>query len=493
MKIGDICERTGMTERTIRFYAERGLVSPAREKRNGREYMEFSEEDVSALEDIAALRDVGFPIEDIRRMQLEPESIPALVEERRAMLEGEAKESALAAAAVGLASAKQSGDVHSLAAALRLATAALPKAEVCALVPGENDGGWQEQKRETPPPRAPRDEWQNTSGMGEMSEVPFEYRGKWNWGAFLWPAVWGIGNHVYQALLCCIPIVGFFAAFYVAAKGYELAWRSKRWDSAEQFEKSQRRWALWGLVPFAVIIVFEILSANINNAETRRTEAAARARFDVFEGAVLADSEYTSLIAGREENAGSAADTFFAEGDKWYKTEGFNRENMQYAGAYGLGFTLILSDGNTYHVECMQFGDEDEPVEITIVLDEITTVSNLISVGKYAPLNAMRERYLAKTTPVVEGSAAWAQTIGQDFTYESDPKPATENYDCFYDQPFVQEPSCDAEPFSGWCAYVRTSGGTLYYAECSDYSGGTLEQPKFTVALTVDDGYPYDG
>ena len=49
MKIKEVCERTGLTERTVRFYMQKGLIAPKGEWRNGREYSEFSETDVEML------------------------------------------------------------------------------------------------------------------------------------------------------------------------------------------------------------------------------------------------------------------------------------------------------------------------------------------------------------------------------------------------------------------------------------------------------------
>ena len=52
MKIKEVCERTGLTERTVRFYMQKGLIAPKGEWRNGREYSEFSEPDVEMLQDL---------------------------------------------------------------------------------------------------------------------------------------------------------------------------------------------------------------------------------------------------------------------------------------------------------------------------------------------------------------------------------------------------------------------------------------------------------
>lgn len=49
MQIKDVCRRTGLTERAVRFYIEKELLSPEKTWRNGREYLNFSEKDLCAL------------------------------------------------------------------------------------------------------------------------------------------------------------------------------------------------------------------------------------------------------------------------------------------------------------------------------------------------------------------------------------------------------------------------------------------------------------
>ncbi len=88
---------------------------------------------------------------------------------------------------------------------------------------------------------------QNTSGQGRAADIPDEIKG-WNWGAFLLTIFWGIGNRVWIALLFLIPIVHLVIWFYLGAKGNELAWRNKKWDSIEHFRKTQRKWMYAGIV-----------------------------------------------------------------------------------------------------------------------------------------------------------------------------------------------------------------------------------------------------
>ena len=75
MKLKEVCEATGLTRKTIRLYEEKGLLVPQKEARNGREYREYSQEDVETLREIATLRRAWFTMDEISRMQQEPEAI----------------------------------------------------------------------------------------------------------------------------------------------------------------------------------------------------------------------------------------------------------------------------------------------------------------------------------------------------------------------------------------------------------------------------------
>lgn len=67
MKIKPVCELTGLSDRTIRYYIEQSLISPAyTENYLGRKSYDFSQKDIKELNDIAVLRKFDFTIEEIR-------------------------------------------------------------------------------------------------------------------------------------------------------------------------------------------------------------------------------------------------------------------------------------------------------------------------------------------------------------------------------------------------------------------------------------------
>ena len=80
MKIKVVCEKTNLTDRTIRYYIEEGLISPSfTENYLGRKTFDFTEENVSELNDIAILRSFDFSIEEIRQILLDPSNSVSVI------------------------------------------------------------------------------------------------------------------------------------------------------------------------------------------------------------------------------------------------------------------------------------------------------------------------------------------------------------------------------------------------------------------------------
>ncbi len=68
MKINEVDQLVGIGKKAIRFYEQEGLLSPSRNPQNG--YRDYNEDDVHHLLRIKLLRKLGFPLEEIRQMQL---------------------------------------------------------------------------------------------------------------------------------------------------------------------------------------------------------------------------------------------------------------------------------------------------------------------------------------------------------------------------------------------------------------------------------------
>ena len=87
MKIREVCERTGLTDRAVRYYISEGLIKPLyTENYMGRKNFEFCDADVKALERIAVFRKFDFSVSEIRTMREKPaEIVPTVkaLEERK--------------------------------------------------------------------------------------------------------------------------------------------------------------------------------------------------------------------------------------------------------------------------------------------------------------------------------------------------------------------------------------------------------------------------
>ncbi len=102
----------------------------------------------------------------------------------------------------------------------------------------------------------------NSSGRGSGTPVPDEIKG-WNFGAFFFTWIWGIANNVWIALLALVlsPSLWLIMAVILGIKGNEWAWRSRRWDSVEQFKRVQKAWenGVFALLSVAFLIALLVV------------------------------------------------------------------------------------------------------------------------------------------------------------------------------------------------------------------------------------------
>jgi hypothetical protein len=97
-------------------------------------------------------------------------------------------------------------------------------------------------------------------GPNPYMEVPPEIR-KWNWGAFYFGWVWGVGNKAWLALLCLVPCLGFIWMFVSGAIGNQWAWKSGEFKDVEQFMAVQRTWNRAGLIALIINVGLGVLVA----------------------------------------------------------------------------------------------------------------------------------------------------------------------------------------------------------------------------------------
>ena len=108
---------------------------------------------------------------------------------------------------------------------------------------------------------------QNTSGRAK-GKIPPSIK-RWNWAAFLMPAVWGLFSGVpFTGLLFAaafLPstaqlLIMITASLFLGFKGNELAWRGKKWRSVEHFDSFQQQWTSWSVrlsaAIGAILIIF---------------------------------------------------------------------------------------------------------------------------------------------------------------------------------------------------------------------------------------------
>ena len=88
MNIKEIEERSGLTRANIRYYEQEGLLAPARRENK---YRDYSEEDLETLLRIALLRNLGFSLDEIRRLQSGELELAAAMRERSVALEARGK------------------------------------------------------------------------------------------------------------------------------------------------------------------------------------------------------------------------------------------------------------------------------------------------------------------------------------------------------------------------------------------------------------------
>lgn len=118
--------------------------------------------------------------------------------------------------------------------------------------------------------------------LNDPAEIPPELD-RWNWGAFFLNWIWGIGNSTFIALLALIPGINIIVMIVLGARGSRWAWRNRAWHDAAHFRRSQRNWAIAGLVIWIVVIAsvpaafFGVFGALKSSAAYQMTMQAVRA------------------------------------------------------------------------------------------------------------------------------------------------------------------------------------------------------------------------
>lgn len=159
----------------------------------------------------------------------------------------------------------------------------------------------------------------NSSG----ATVPDEVKGL-SWGGFFLSWIWGVANGVWLSLL--VFVVPFWH-FVLLFKGREWAWKGKRWTSIEEFKKTQKTWAIvglvlnFGLVPVYIGLMSISILATINPVEQTNKARDAKYRMDSAE--ILAASEryynnngkYPFVLSGEKVDVATFIDALIKDED----------------------------------------------------------------------------------------------------------------------------------------------------------------------------------
>jgi DNA-binding transcriptional MerR regulator len=132
MQIKQVSRQTGLSERTIRYYEQEGLVVPAQTDRNGRAFRAYSPEDVATLTHISRLRRAEFSISEIREILADANRIPGIVEPVRNRLGRETEAKRRILEVLDSLDEAQVADLPALSGSLELTTerVALPAADM---------------------------------------------------------------------------------------------------------------------------------------------------------------------------------------------------------------------------------------------------------------------------------------------------------------------------------------------------------------------------
>lgn len=95
--------------------------------------------------------------------------------------------------------------------------------------------------------------------MENYQETPQEVRG-WNWGAFCFSVVWGLGNKVYWPLLCLVPFFNIIWVFVCGINGNRWLWQTNQYQDVATFKAVQETWNRAGFIMFILSAVMLVLS-----------------------------------------------------------------------------------------------------------------------------------------------------------------------------------------------------------------------------------------
>ena len=125
MRIKEVVQQTGLTEKTIRYYESCCLVTPHMEEKNGRLWRDYTEEHVRQLAAVATLRRASFQVDEISLLMDAPEKIPEILRAVRQRVEETWSSAGLLREQLRQENLWKAADVYDLASQLDQAASSL--------------------------------------------------------------------------------------------------------------------------------------------------------------------------------------------------------------------------------------------------------------------------------------------------------------------------------------------------------------------------------
>lgn len=128
-------------------------------------------------------------------------------------------------------------------------------------------------------------------------DIPHNIK-QWNWGAFWLTWIWGFGNRSFKTLWALIPYFGFIWMFVCGVKGNEWAWKNKQWSNVEDFNNTQRKWAITGNILIALLLILSLacytITQNISNKPVNNGQTTVQEEInsDIEEHGDIIDNYY---------------------------------------------------------------------------------------------------------------------------------------------------------------------------------------------------------
>ena len=148
MRIKEVAKKTGLTEKTIRYYESVGLVVPHMEMKDHRVWRDYSEKHARLLSAVATLRRASFRVEEIAMLLTSPEKIPETVEKVRERVEATRVQAEKLCALLAQPDLQEAADVVSLARRLEGTASAF------SLPPADRSYDYRSQERRVAEPRS---------------------------------------------------------------------------------------------------------------------------------------------------------------------------------------------------------------------------------------------------------------------------------------------------------------------------------------------------